>query len=235
MTAATPAGATTGGTAEHGLPAWSSVLAVAAHPDDESFGLGAVIGLMTQSGTSVHVLCFTHGEASALNETGADLRAAREEELCRASAELGVATADLLGYADGRLSAVTVAELAGHVTSAIARYVPDGLLVFDETGITGHPDHQAATAAAHAAGTLAGLPVLAWTLPEAVARQLREETGQSFAGQPSARIDLRVRVDRATQRRAALAHASQISPGAVVWRRLDLLGDHEHLRWLCHP
>lgn len=233
----TGTGATTGSTADpgRGLPAWSSVLAVSAHPDDESFGLGALITLMTQSGTSVHVLCFTHGEASTVNETGADLRAAREDEFCRAGALLGVATADLLGYTDGRLSAVAVAELAGHVTSAIARYLPDGLLVFDEAGITGHPDHRAATAVARAAAARAGLPVLAWTLPETVACQLREETGQSFAGQPLDRIDLCVRVDRATQRRAVLAHASQISPGAVLWRRLDLLGDHEYLRWLRHP
>jgi len=47
--------------------------------------------------------------------------------------------------------------------------------------------------------------------------------------------DLRVRVSRDRQRRAALLHASQISPGAVLWRRLRLLGDCEYLRWLIPP
>ena len=60
------------------LPAWASVLAVVAHPDDESFGLGAVIDRLAAGGAAVHVLCYTHGEASTLNETRADLRSARE-------------------------------------------------------------------------------------------------------------------------------------------------------------
>jgi len=107
-----------------------------------------------------------------------------------------------------------------------------GMLVFDDTGITGHPDHQAATGAAVRAGRQAGLPVLGWTLPAAVAGRLAAETGQDFCGQPPAGIDLCVRVSRERQRRAAPLHASQISPAAVLWRRLQLLGEYEHLRWL---
>jgi N-acetylglucosamine malate deacetylase 2 len=113
-----------------------------------------------------------------------------------------------------------------------ARIHADGLLVFDETGITGHPDHQAATRAAVQAAAAAGLPVLAWALPAAIAGRLGEETGQPFAGQPPCLIDVCVRVDRARQRRAALLHESQISSAAVLWRRLQLQGECEHLRWL---
>jgi selenocysteine lyase/cysteine desulfurase/LmbE family N-acetylglucosaminyl deacetylase len=218
--------------AGHVLPSWSSVLAVVAHPDDETFGLGAVIDQMAKAGASVHVLCYTHGEASTVNETGSSLCAERSLELARASAELGAVSVDLLDYGDGELTAIPCVILADRVVTAVGQYSPDGLLVFDETGITGHPDHKAATAAARHAGRLAGLPILAWALPEAVADQLRAETGQPFAGQPPDRLDLRVQVDRETQKRAALAHASQISPDSVVWRRLRLLGGYEHLRWL---
>jgi N-acetylglucosamine malate deacetylase 2 len=109
------------------------------------------------------------------------------------------------------------------------------VLVFDDTGVTGHPDHQAATGAAVRAGRQAGLPILAWTLPAAVAARLSAETGQGFSGQLPGRIDLCVRVSRQRQRRAALLHASQISPAAVLWRRLQLLGECEHLRWLVPP
>jgi N-acetylglucosamine malate deacetylase 2 len=217
------------------LPAWQSVLVVIAHPDDESFGLGAIIHQMTRAGASVHITCFTHGEASTLNETGTNLHAARCQELALASSELGIATVDLLGYRDGKLRAVPAGELAGRVLSAIRHHDPDGLLVFDDTGITGHPDHRAATAAALEAARPQGLPVLAWTLPDHVASQLRDETGQPFTGQAPHLIDVRVQVTRQAQHRASLAHASQVSPSAVLWRRLHLLGDHEHLRWLAGP
>ena len=75
-----------------------------AHPDDESFGLGAVIDRLATAVAAVHILCYTHGEASTLNETRADLHRAREQELIQAGAELGAASVTLLDYPDGRLS-----------------------------------------------------------------------------------------------------------------------------------
>jgi len=217
------------------LPSWPVALAVIAHPDDESFGLGAVIGELAAAGTAVHILCYTHGEASTLNETHADLHRVRREELRQAAAELGAAGVTLLGYPDGGLAGSPAAELARHATAAATRHRVGGLLVFDDTGITGHPDHQAATAAAVLAGRQAGLPVLAWALTDAVAGQLRAETGQAFAGEVPGLMDLCVRVSRDRQRRAAQRHASQVSPGAVLWRRLQLQGDCEYLRWLVPP
>jgi len=217
------------------LPSWSRVLVVVAHPDDETFGLGAVIDLLTRTGAEVRVLCYTRGEASTLNEIGASLHSVREGELREAGAVLGVAGVDLLDYGDGRLAAIPEAELAAQVLQALTSHRADGLLVFDETGITGHPDHRAATKAAVRAASSRGLPVLAWALPRMVADQLRAETGQPFAGQPPDRLDMSLPVDRGAQRRAAAEHASQVAPTSVLWRRLELLGDHEHLRWLSRP
>ena len=217
------------------LPGWAKVLVVIAHPDDESFGLGAIVSQMTAAGAPAHILCYTHGEASTLNENRADLDTEREAELRHASTELGAASVTLLDYPDGRLGAIPPPELAAHAVGLAARHRPDGVLVFDDTGVTGHPDHQAATRAAVQAATAAGLPVLAWALPTAIAGRLRGETGQPFTGQPPGRLDMCIRVDRTSQRRAALMHASQISPSAVVWRRWQLQGDCEHLRWLLPP
>src|SRR5579875_1875275 len=103
------------------LPAWPVVLAVVAHPDDESFGLGALLDMLAAGGAAVHVLCYTHGEASTVNETRADLRRAREAELRQAAAELGVASVTLLDYPDGRLAEIRPAELAAHAAAAAAR------------------------------------------------------------------------------------------------------------------
>jgi LmbE family N-acetylglucosaminyl deacetylase len=217
------------------LPGWATVLVVVAHPDDESFGLGAIISQMTATGTAAHILCYTHGEASTLNENQAELDTGREAELRHAGTQLAAASLTLLGYPDGGLAAIPPPELAAHAMRLAARHRPDGLLVFDNTGVTSHPDHQAATRAAVLAATARRLPVLAWALPAAIAGRLRAETGQPFTGQPPGRLDLCIPVDRTRQRRAALAHASQISPSAVVWRRWQLQGDCEHLRWLLPP
>jgi len=205
------------------LPAWPAVLAVVAHPDDESFGLGAIIDRMTSARATVHVLCYTRGEASTLNQTGADLLRQRAHELRQAGTALGVSTVALLDYPDGQLAAVSAGELAAHVTGLAARYHPGGLLVFDDTGVTGH------------AAAPPCLPVLAWALPAGIAGRLRAETGQPFAGQPPERLDFAIGVSRARQRHAALLHASQVSPGSPLWRRLELQGDIEHLRWLVPP
>ena len=45
------------------------MLAVVAHPDDESFALGALVDRFTSCGIPVTLLCFTHGEASTLHGT----------------------------------------------------------------------------------------------------------------------------------------------------------------------
>jgi LmbE family N-acetylglucosaminyl deacetylase len=58
------------------------VLAVCAHPDDETFGLGALLAAFADRGAKVSVLCFTRGEASTLGPG--------EHELAELRAERGV-------------------------------------------------------------------------------------------------------------------------------------------------
>lgn len=215
-----------------GLPAWESVLAVVAHPDDESFGLGAVVDAFTGRGSRVAVLCLTEGESSTLG-TGINLARMRRDELEVASNELGVTETVTHHHPDGDLSSVCRHVLAGEVIDEIGSVHAEGLLVFDATGVTGHPDHAAATAAAMLAAEVLDLPVLAWTLPEAVAAQLNDEMGGSaFSGCTPDKIDLRITVDRTHQIAASHAHHTQAVPSSPLWRRLELLGDAEHLRWL---
>lgn len=216
------------------LPAWSAALVVVAHPDDESFGLGAVIDAFVKAGTVVDVLCFTRGEASTLG-AAADLAQTRADELHEAALTLGARSTQLRDHPDGRLGRIGPQILAQDVAAVAERCGAQGLLVFDPSGITGHPDHTAATAAAIHAATEIDLPVLAWTLPLRLTHQLSAETGIPLIGHPPADIDLVIEVDRAGQYRAIACHASQAVPGSVLWRRLDLLGDREYLRWLCPP
>ncbi len=214
------------------LPAWRCVLAVVAHPDDESFGLGGLLAAFGEQGARLAVLCFTRGEASTLHGVSGDLADIRAREIAAAAEELGVGTVDLHSYPDGCLPGMPVQELATHVIVLAQRLDARGLLVFDPAGVTGHPDHRQATAAACMAAAKLGLPVLGWTLPATVAETLNTECNSSFIGHQPGDIDIVVRVNRQRQHRAVLRHRSQALPTSVLWRRLDLLGPYEHTRWL---
>lgn len=232
MSGRPPQAAPTGRVADDiALPAWTSVLAVVAHPDDESFGLGAILDGFVQAGARVSVLCLTRGEASTLG-SGPELSRVRAKELRDAADHLGIESAVLLDYGDGLLSSVPNDILEAEVLLELDERPAEGLVVFDPSGITGHPDHTAATRAATAAALSKNLPVLAWTLPQNVAHSLNEEFDAGFLGHSDANVDLVVPVDRERQRSASHCHTSQAVPGSALWARLKLLGDREHLRWL---
>ena len=130
---------------EDHLPPTASVLAVCAHPDDESFGLGAALSSWAEQGTRTSVLCFTHGEASTLGGNDGNLHRLRAEELAMAAEELGVGTVRLLEHPDGRLADAPIDRLSSELHRAMEQVDASLLLVFDEGGITGHPDHVRAT------------------------------------------------------------------------------------------
>ncbi len=215
----------------HALPEWRHVLAVVAHPDDESFGLGAVLDAFIRDGATVDVLCFTQGEASTLGEAP-DLATTRAHELAAAARVLGARSALLRAHPDGMLADVDPTVLDDDVVAVARAAGADGLLVFDETGITGHPDHVAATRSAIRAAEQLGMPVLGWTLDADVAERLRAETGAPFVGRAPDEIHVQIGVQRERQRAAIACHASQAVPTSVLWRRLELQGDAESLRRL---
>lgn len=210
------------------------VLAVCAHPDDESFGLGAVLAALDGAGARLGVLSFTRGEASTLGteDCGGDLAKLRAGELTAAAGVLGIALTELLDYPDGALADVALEELAAHVHRQAVRTGADTILVFDEGGITGHPDHDRATSAAMVAAGRDDLDVIAWAIPDHVAATLNAEFGTGFVGRPPQDLDLTITADRRLQREAIACHGSQSTANPVLWRRLELLGDVEHLRYL---
>ena len=228
--ASVPAGASS-----PALPGWGRVLAVVAHPDDESFGLGAVISSFTASDVVVDILCLTRGEASTLHGVEGALSEIREHELRAAADALGARDVDLRTLPDGGLADLDPAVPDAEIERAVAASRPHGILTFDTTGISGHPDHVAATDAAVRVAARHGLPVLAWTLPEEICGRLDDDGYAGFLGRPMSEVDLVLTVDRTAQRVAVDRHPSQAVPGSVLWRRLELQGDTEHLRWLRRP
>lgn len=216
----------------HEIPTASRLLVVTAHPDDESFGLGAVIDHFVSSGTTVAVLCLTRGEASTLG-AHSELGAQREIELATACTALGARSFELCDFPDGALSQVEPTVLRDRVRLSVAAFEPDLLLTFDPLeGVTGHPDHRAATLAAVEVARERQIRILGWALPEEVAETVNAEFDTGLAGYRADDLHYAIDVNRDVQMEAVRAHTSQAVPGSLLWRRLELLGDKEYLRQL---
>lgn len=218
------------GPADGSLPPAGRVLAVVAHPDDETFGLGALLATYAEAGAAVAVLCLTRGEASALGSDLGDLATRRTHEFHAAAEMLGVARSWLRAYPDGGLAGQPLTDLDDEIRRVVDHWQPDVLVTFHPQGITGHPDHIRATAAAECVGAAAGLPVWAWYVPADVATTLNAELGSPFALVEPAPGDRRVPVCRTRQCAAFAHHQSQQGDVATVRRMITLLGDTEHLR-----
>jgi LmbE family N-acetylglucosaminyl deacetylase len=122
-----------------------ALLAVFAHPDDETFRPGGTLALLARQGVRVVVLTFTHGEAGSCGDpplcTPAELPAVRERELRCACAALGTQPPRLLDYADGHLHQADAETMIEHVLSVVQEIQPQVLLSFGLDGLSGHPDH----------------------------------------------------------------------------------------------
>jgi N-acetylglucosamine malate deacetylase 2 len=213
-------------------PAWTSVLAVIAHPDDASFGLGAILDAFVFAGVKVEVLCLTHGQAWTLEGAPGDLAALRGAEMASAADVLGPTRAKMDDCPDGALGEVGQARLVDEVIAAAGSCFPDGLLVFDTGAVEGRLDHVTATSAGLVAARTLGLPVLGWALSEEVAVQLNHEFGNRFTSHQDEDIDMRVTVERARQRVASHSLQDPALPGSARWRRLELLANTGSLRSL---
>jgi len=134
-----------------------TILAVLAHPDDESFGMGGTLALYAHKGYEVHLVCATLGEAGTVDaeylEKYDSIQDLREAELRCATQSLGVASLHLLGYRDSGMPDTpenehpnaqinhSVEEVAGKVVKYIREIKPDIVLTFDPIGGYRHPDH----------------------------------------------------------------------------------------------
>ncbi|MEM8883805.1 MAG: PIG-L deacetylase family protein [Planctomycetota bacterium] len=122
------------------------VLAVTAHPDDESFTFGGALALHARRGDAVRLLCLTDGQAGRTGDLvePAELGAWRREELQRACAVLGIGEPVQPALPDGGLDAIPDDEGAAIVAATVRDFRPNVILTFGPEGASGHPDHIAA-------------------------------------------------------------------------------------------
>lgn len=158
-----------------------TLLAVLAHPDDESFGTGGTLALYARRGVAVHLVCATRGEAgeveAELLQGYASIAERRVSELRCAAGILGLSGVHLLDYRDSgmpgspdnqhpqALVAAPLEEVAARVAHYIRLLKPQVVLTFDPIGGYKHPDHIAIHRATVRAFDLAGDPNFQDELP----------------------------------------------------------------------
>jgi mycothiol S-conjugate amidase len=137
------------------------LMAVHAHPDDESSKGAATMARYVREGVEVLVCTMTGGErGDVLNpamdrpEVRADMARIRRDEMSRAREILGV-DQRFLGFVDsglpegdpkpplpaGSFALVPLAEAAAPLVRAVREFRPHVILTYDESGGYPHPDH----------------------------------------------------------------------------------------------
>lgn len=132
------------------------LLAIFAHPDDESFGPGGTLARYAAEGVDVHILIMTDGAVGSVDpgaaEDGENLAEVRGRELREAVAALGatlhqchfrdsgMAGTEANGHPDCLLQADRE-EVTGRVVRSMRELRPQVIVTHDPTGGYFHPDH----------------------------------------------------------------------------------------------
>ena len=148
------------------------LLAVLAHPDDETFGMGGTLALYARRGADVYLACATRGEVGEMDERFmrgfTSVAERRESELRCAAQTLGLKQVFFLDYRDSgmpgspdnqhpnALAAQPVEQVAAKVARLIRELRPQVVVTFDPIGGYRHPDHIAIHNATVMAFQLAG-------------------------------------------------------------------------------
>ncbi len=118
------------------------MLAVLAHPDDETFGTGGTLALYAGRGVEVHLVCATRGEAGEMDADCLDgfnsVAERRVSELRCAAGILGLSGVYFLDYRDSGMPGsadnqhpealinAPLEEVAGHIVHYIRGLKPAG-------------------------------------------------------------------------------------------------------------
>jgi len=131
----------------------ATILAISAHPDDESLFGGGTLAMFAAQGHDVYILETTRGEGGEVGEppltTQEELGAYREQEARKAASALGVRDIFFLPYIDPYMEINGIARAIDtpleEFTQAIEEYIkrlqPDLIVTHGSNGEYGHPQH----------------------------------------------------------------------------------------------
>jgi len=229
-----------------------TVLAVFAHPDDESLACGGTLARLADAGARVVLLCASRGEKGSISDPSlvpdGDLGLVRTRELRDAAATLGVGDVIVMDHPDGDLRWDEVPEFHAEIVAAINRYRPDAVITFAEDGLYWHRDHigvhERTFTAVKSLGASAP-PLYYVTMPHGAMREVVEAAHAkggsppdaslwgiapgafgAAAGPPSFVIDVRAWIPR---KLAALrCHRTQMGPHSpIAW-----INEEDACQWL---
>jgi LmbE family N-acetylglucosaminyl deacetylase len=218
-----------------------------AHPDDEAIGTGGTMARAAAEGHRVVLVLATRGELGepvpGVLAEGEQLWARRVAETYRSADLLGAGRVEFLGYRDSGMIGepsnddehsfwrADVEDAAHRLAAVLRGESADVLVIYDDHGGYGHPDHIQVHRVGLRAAELAGTPVVyEMTMNrdhirrQVAARELPasdDPDGDGFDevqlesfGSPEALIThaVDVRAFLGAKRAAMLAHASQIAP-----------------------
>lgn len=194
----------------------SPALVIAPHPDDETFGCGGTLALMTHGGGSVHVAFVTDGGASHPSHevvTQSEIAERRRVEAGVAASILGIDSARIafLGAPDGGLAELEgepLRNLVAGLAGTLSRVMPKAVLLPCRSD--GSSEHNAAFRIVQRALEVTGqkprileFPVWSWWNPILLFRSM-------FAYSKVWRVELADAQE--VKSRAAAAYASQLLP-----------------------
>ena len=127
------------------MPDQLRLMAVLAHPDDESLGFGGALARYASEGVETVLITATRGEngrdGASRSSSPRQLGQKREAELLAACTALSISQVHILDYIDGALDRADPAEAIEKIASHIRRFRPHVVVTFGPDGAYGHPDH----------------------------------------------------------------------------------------------
>jgi LmbE family N-acetylglucosaminyl deacetylase len=166
---------------EASVLAGRTVLAVFAHPDDESLACGGTLARLSDDGVRVVLFCASRGERGSSADPavlrGPELGRVRTQELRAAIEVLGISDLILHDHPDGEMRWVNVELMHDQIVQALRDYSPDAVITFGADGLYWHLDHigihERTTAAVQSLGEKAP-PLYYVTIPRGVMRQVTD-------------------------------------------------------------
>ncbi len=194
----------------------STVLAIFAHPDDESLACGGTLARLSDAGVRVVLMCGSRGESGSVSDPAlladGDLAAVRTRELREAAAILGISEVIVMDHPDGDLRWDKVSEFHDDIVEAIRAAAPPLYYVTMPSGVM-----REVVEAAHAKG---GAP------PDSSFWGINPDAFGDSATPPTFSIDVR---DWAPRKLAALrCHRTQMGQNnPIAW-----IDENEARQWL---